>query len=254
MTSEQVAWITGASSGIGRALALRLACDGWSVVASARRAAELAALAAESNDFAGRIVPMPLDVTDLEETREAVRRIEAKYGPISLAVLCAGIYERDSAAGFDAAAFEKQIRINLMGAVHALETVMSGMIDRGAGHIAVVSSVAGYRGLPGAAAYGASKAALIAMAESLRPELAGHGVKLQVVSPGFVRTPLTDRNDFPMPFLMELDDAVAAFHRGLSARRFEISFPWRFAMLMKLLRVLPDRLFFVITRSMVRSP
>lgn len=252
MAAERLAWITGASSGIGRALALRLAGEGWSVVASARRAGELETLATDAKRRAGRIVPMPLDVTDLEAMRDGVRRIETERGPIALAILNAGIYERDSAESFDADAFGRQVRINLLGAANGLDAIMPGMIGRRSGRIAIVSSVAGYRGLPGAAAYSASKAALIAMAESLRPELAEHNVKLQIVNPGFVRTPLTDRNDFPMPFLMELDDAVAAFHRGLATNRFEISFPWRLAVIMKLLRILPDRVFLTISRRMVR--
>ena len=125
------------------------------------------------------------------------------------------------------------------------------MIGRREGRIAVVASVAGYRGLPTAAAYGMTKAGLINMAEALKPELDGHGVTIQVVNPGFVRTPLTDRNPFPMPFLMEPDAAAEAFYRGLQSNRFEIIFPRRFAYLLKVLRLLPAPLAFAVTRRMV---
>ncbi len=251
--AKRVAWVTGASSGIGRALALRLASDGWTVAASARRERELTALAAQAEAGPGEIVAVPLDVTQRDAVRDAVARIEADVGAVALAVLNAGSYRRDSAADFDAQAFGRHLDLNVMGAVHGLEALMPRMIERRGGRIAVVASVAGYRGLPGAAAYSASKAAVIALGEALRPELERHGVILQVVNPGFVRTPLTERNDFPMPFLMEVEDAVDAFVRGLRGNRFEITFPWRFSALMKLLRILPDRLFFAVTRRMVRS-
>jgi short-subunit dehydrogenase len=131
-----------------------------------------------------------------------------------------------------------------MGAVNLLAATMPGMIHRGGGQIAVVASVAGYRGLPRAAVYSATKAGLIALAEGLKFDLDRHGVKIQVINPGFVRTPLTDRNDFAMPFLMEVDAAVDRIVEGLASDRFEIAFPRRFAWALKLLGLLPDRLYF----------
>jgi NAD(P)-dependent dehydrogenase (short-subunit alcohol dehydrogenase family) len=248
---QGVAWITGASSGIGRGLALRLAGEGWQVAVSARRREELDKMAEEAAALAGAILPVPVDVTDGAAVRAAIERIEGEMGPIALAVLNAGTHQPISAWDFEAGAVQKLLDLNVMGQVHALEALLPRLRDRGQGRVAVVASVAGYRGLPTAAGYGASKAAAIAMCEALRPELAGTGVTLQVVNPGFVRTPLTDKNAFDMPMIMELDDAVAAFRKGLDSDKFEIVFPWRFAMIMKLLRILPYRLFFKVTGRMV---
>ncbi|WP_374447660.1 SDR family NAD(P)-dependent oxidoreductase [Stella sp.] len=240
----RVAWITGAGSGIGRALALEMAAAGWQVAASARGRPALDALAAE----APSVRPYPLDVTDAEACRAAVARIEAEMGPIGQAVLNAGTHRPMSAGSFDAEAFADLIETNLLGTVRSLAPVMERMIRRRSGRIAVVGSVAGYSGLPTAAAYGASKAALVNMAEALRPELAAAGVVLQLVSPGFVRTPLTDRNDFPMPFLMSAEAAARRLRRGMESDRFEIVFPRRLAWSLKLLRILPYALYFPIVR------
>lgn len=164
-------------------------------------------------------------MTDAEACRAVVARIEAEMGPIGQAVLNAGTHHPMPAEEFDAAAFAALIETNLLGTARSLAPVMAAMIGRRSGRIAIVASVAGYSGLPTAAAYGASKAALINMAEALRPELARHGVVLQLVSPGFVRTPLTDRNRFPMPFLMPVEAAARRLRRGLESDRFEIVFP-----------------------------
>lgn len=248
---QGVAWITGASSGIGRGLAMQLASEGWQVCASARRREELDKMAGEARDMPGAVHPVPLDVTDAEAVRAAVEGLERDHGAIALTVLNAGTHQPISAWDFNAAAVQKLLTLNVMGQVYPLEALLPRMMGRGAGRIAVVASVAGYRGLPTAAGYGASKAAVIAMCESLRPELDGTGVTLQVVNPGFVRTPLTDKNEFHMPMLMELEDAVAAFRKQLDSDKFEIVFPWRFAMLVKTLRIMPYWLVMKLTRRMV---
>ncbi len=247
---RRTAWVTGASSGIGRALALRLAGDGWTVAASARTASDLDALAAEAP---GHIHAFPLDVADADATQHTVARIEASLGPLDFAVLNAGIYRRDSAAGFDADAFRRTVDVNLMGTVHCLAGLMPGMLARRAGHVAVVSSVVGYVGLPGASAYGATKAALINMCEALYPELSAANVKLSLINPGFVDTPLTKQNDFPMPFLIPTDEAVDHIMKGLKSQRFEVAFPWKMVLSLKLLAILPARLCFALTRRMVRN-
>ena len=231
------AWITGASSGIGRALALKLAGRGWHVVVSARRRAELDALANEAGN--GRVTPWPLDVTDAGAVTAAVDEIERTQAPIALAVLNAGTHQPMSAQAFEAGVIQKLLTLNVMGAANALEPLLQRMRPRGAGQVAIVSSVAGYRGLPTAAAYGASKAAVINMAESLRPELEPEGVLLQVVNPGFVKTPLTERNTFKMPMLMDVDKAAEALASGLRRRRFEIIFPRLFCWFVKIYRCLP---------------
>ncbi|MBI3505372.1 MAG: SDR family NAD(P)-dependent oxidoreductase [Proteobacteria bacterium] len=245
---DGIVWITGASSGIGRALALRLARDGRRVVASARNGAALEALAAEAGPD---LSTLQLDTTDEHACEAAVAWIEGEIGPLGLAVLNAGTHVPTPAARFAVAPFRRLVETNLMGTVNALAPVLAGMRARRKGHIAVVASVAGYGGLPTAAAYGATKAALINMCEALKPECDALGVKLQLVDPGFVRTPLTDRNPFPMPFLMELDDAIEAMVAGLGSDRFEIVFPRRFALLLKFLNTLPYPLYFRVVRRMV---
>lgn len=234
--------------GLGRALALRCAAEGWHVVASARGQEALESLRADASGLAGRISLVPLDVTDAKAVAEAVRHIETEIAPIGLAVLNAGSHRPMSAESFKADDVAALLNLNVVGIAHCLEGLLPAMIGRGRGQVALVASLAGYSGLPSAAGYGASKAAIINMAEALRPELESLGVTLQVVNPGFVETPLTDKNDFPMPFLMPAEKAADAFFRGLQSTRFEIIFPRRFAYLMKLLKLLPYRLFFALTR------
>lgn len=245
--ARRIAWITGAGKGIGRALALRLVHEGWTIAASARTASDL-------EDLAARVVPacavhpFVLDVTDPVATEAVVGDIEVALGPIDLVVLNAGTYVPTGVTPFNAAAFRTQFDVNVMGVVHGLAAIVPILVARRRGHIAVMSSVAGYRGLPAAAGYGATKAALINLCESLKTELEPHGVAVSVICPGFVKTPLTDKNDFPMPFLIEADEAAQYITRGLAARKFEIAFPPLFALLMKTLRFLPDALFFAVSR------
>lgn len=246
-----VAWITGAGTGIGRGLAQRLAHDGWDVAVSARTLAGLTSLAREAANARGSIHPFPLDVTREAEVAAIVPRIEADLGPIDLAILNAGTYLRFGANDFSPGAFRQQVEVNLMGVVQGLGALLPGMMARRCGQIAVVSSLAGYCGLPKAAGYGATKAALINLCESLRPECQAAGVDITVINPGFVKTPLTDKNEFPMPFLIPVDQAVDAIMSGLARKRFEIAFPLRFAWIMKLLRLLPYPLFFSLTRRLV---
>jgi len=251
--AARTAWITGASSGIGRALALKLAAEGWSVAASARSTEALAALVECATDYSGEIAAFPLDIREGRNVDTVLEAIEQWTGPVDLAVMNAGTHKPDDSATLTQSHVKRIFDLNLNGTVNCLFRVASKMSARKSGHIAIVSSLAGYCGLPRASAYGASKAALINLAESLRPELTLNGVKLQIVNPGFVETPLTDKNDFTMPFLMPLEDAVEAFYQGLQSNRFEIVFPWRFAILMKLLRLLPYPVFFGITRRLLRK-
>jgi short-subunit dehydrogenase len=240
-------WITGASSGIGRALALLLAREGDMVAVSARSEAALASLAGEAA-AGGRIKIFPVDVADTDAMKRQARAIEESIGPLDLAIFNAGTHEPVEPATFDAAPFRRLMEINLMGTVNGLAAVLPNFVARRHGHVAVVSSVAGYRGLPQAAAYGASKAALINLAESLKLDLERNGVKISLINPGFVRTPLTDRNPFPMPFLMEVDDAARRIARGLERGGFEITFPRRFTWMVKFARILPYALYFRLIR------
>jgi NAD(P)-dependent dehydrogenase (short-subunit alcohol dehydrogenase family) len=246
----RVAWVTGAGKGIGRAVALRLVRDGWVVAASARTGADLDALVVAVGDGPGKVVPFVLDISDAAAATHVLDAIECDCGQVDLAILNAGIHEPIDGAAFDAAIMRRLVETNLMGTVHCLEPLIERFVDRRAGRIAVVASLAGYRGLPTASGYGATKAALINMCEALRAELLPRGVTLSVVTPGFVRTPLTDRNPFPMPFLVDADIAARRIVDGLATGRFEITFPRRLAYLMKLLRILPYGLFFAVTRRL----
>lgn len=245
------AWITGASSGIGRALALRLARDGWRVAASARGEAGLRELAA---GMPGRIFCFPLDVTDMDRTRQVHAAIEEALGPLDLVVLAAGTYSRDGAFDFSAATARAMIAVNLQGTLNALEPALESMMRRRGGQIAVMASVAGYAGLPGGATYGATKAALNNLCEAMKPEAEARRVSLSVINPGFVDTPLTARNDFPMPFMISAEAAADHIVGGLAARRYEIVFPCRMKLAIKLLRLLPASLRFAVTRRLVRAP
>lgn len=250
---SEIVWITGASSGLGRALALRFAREGVTVCASARSEEDLAALASESEGLTGKILAEPLDVTDGAAFAKTAEKIEAQHGPIARLVLNAGTHIPVDAREFSPDAFQKLLDVNVMGVVNGLAAVLPQMRRRASGRIAVVASLSGYRGLPSASAYGLTKAGLINMCEALRPELEMDGVMLQVVNPGFVKTPLTDKNRFEMPFLMELEDAAEAFYRGLQSDRFEIVFPRRFAYILKLLQRLPYGLYFPLTRRIARN-
>jgi len=246
----KVAWITGAGKGIGRALAKRMADEGWTVAVSARTEADLLSL--QSECAKGRVRVFPLDVTDAQQNQKTIDQIELQMGPLDLVILNAGTHAPNPVESFSVEAFRKLVETNLMGTINGLAPIMSRFIERKSGHIAVVGSLAGYRGLPTASAYGATKAGLINMCEALKVELDPHNVHLTLINPGFVKTPLTDQNPFPMPFLISVDEAVAQIIRGLKKERFEITFPKRFSFIMKLLRILPASLFFALTRKMVK--
>jgi len=240
----EVVWITGASSGIGREVALRLAREGHRVAASARNAEQLGTLAVACETSAGSITAFPLDVRDAGAASETFKAIEAALGPVERAIFGAASYHQVEAADFRAEDFARDVQVNVLGVANCLEPVMRAMIERRRGRLAIISSVAGYRGLPSAAYYGATKAALINLAEALKFDLDRYGVRIQLIDPGFVRTPMTAKNRFAMPFLLEPEDAAARIVRGLSGSGFEITFPKRFTYLLKVLRCLPYRVYF----------
>ncbi|MBY6261889.1 SDR family NAD(P)-dependent oxidoreductase [Azospirillum sp. 412522] len=241
-----ITWITGAGSGIGRALAIHLAKAGARVALSARGVDDLTAAIRQVPD---RMHMVPLDVTDRSATAATVAAIESGLGPIDRAVLNAGTHIPMSLEDFSADSARRLMEVNYMGVVHGLEALLPRMRARGHGRVAVVASVAGYRGLPTAAAYGPTKAALINLCESLKPDCDRAGIRLQLVCPGFVDTPLTARNPFPMPDLMPVEDAARELADGLDSDRFEITFPRRFTRKLKLARCLPYRLYFPLLRK-----
>ncbi len=236
----KVVWITGASSGIGREIALRLAASGVKVAVSARSVEKLRELEAASPS----IKAYPLDVVDLAATHAAADAIARDLGPIDLALLNAGVWHPMSAVTYDAASVTNALAVNYTGVTNALSPLLPAMIARRAGHIAIVSSVAGYRGLPVAIAYAPTKAALISLAESLYPDLLDENVKLTIVNPGFIDTPMTKVNTFPMPFMVTTEDAADRIIKGLIKAPFEIVFPFRMKLLAKFSRVLPYRAYF----------
>ena len=217
-------------------MALRLVADGWRVAATARRIDALAELAIES---AGKIISYPGDVTDTDAMMTTVAAIEAREGPIALAVLNAGVYHLKERARLDAAVAWQTIDTNLGGALRCLDPLLVSMLPRRQGQVALVASLAGYGGIPGSLAYGSGKAALITVAEALRLTHARDGLTIQVVNPGFVRTAMTSPNNYPMPFMMSAESAAERIVAGLRRGGFEISFPRRLVWMMKAAGLLP---------------
>ncbi|MGI9356888.1 MAG: SDR family NAD(P)-dependent oxidoreductase [Rhizobiaceae bacterium] len=240
-------WITGASSGLGEHVARILAKLGCKVAISARSEDKLKAIAASSEN----ISVWPLDVTDAEASNEIATAIEAEFGQIDMALFCAGAWFQSSVDEMNVESYQKTFDVNVMGVVHGVGAVLPQMLARRGGHVAWVSSVAGYGGLPNSASYGATKAALICMAESMKPELDAKGIDLSIINPGFVKTDLTAKNKFPMPYLMEVEDAAEKMVEGLKRRKFEIAFPWPLVTILKLINHLPYWLYFAITKRMV---
>ena len=240
-------WITGASTGIGAALARRLDTHVPHVALSARSQDKIDALCATGTTLRS----YPLDVVDADATRQVVAAIGASGGPIDLAVLNAGTWALQDAPEFTLEAVRRGLDVNVNGVYNGLHAVLPSMLERGAGHIAIVASVAGYRGLPRSIAYAPTKAALINLAEILRLELAPKGITVSVVNPGFVDTPMTEQNDFDMPGLISAEVAAEAMEKGLRAGRYEVSFPFGFTLMMKVLRVLPHWLYFWLAKRLV---
>lgn len=231
----QRVWVVGASSGIGAALAAELVRRGALVAVSARRADRLAEVAR------GRMVAVPVDVTDPDAVAGAAEAVRATLGGLDVVVWSAGYWQRSDARAWDTTAFADHVEVNLLGLSSVLAAVLPGMVRAGSGHLVGIASVAGFRGLPGAEAYGATKAAQITLLESLRASLRRDGVRVTTVAPGFVRTEMTAVNTFPMPFLIEADEAARAIVDGLERGRVEIVFPWRMALVMKAARLVPVR-------------
>jgi short-subunit dehydrogenase len=246
--TTRVVWITGASSGIGEAVAKQLASEGYTVAASARSVDKLQALASKSYGR-GRIKAYPLDVTDSTAQNKVIEQIHAELGAIHIAILNAGTYYPDDLEHLNRDMIRKQFDLNVFSTMDGIQALLPYLRQKTGAQIAVVASVAGYRGLPHATGYGGTKAALINMTESLKLECNKLGIKLQLICPGFVKTPLTDKNTFPMPFLIDADQAARIISKGLKSEKFEIVFPWAMALMMKILRVLPNRLYFALIKS-----
>lgn len=243
----KIAWIIGGGSGIGAAVAKRLADAGWTVAISGRRVERLAEVAAGRN-----IHPYPLDVTDPAAVTATISKIAADLGSIDLTIYGAAAWQPMNVGDYDFDQFQTVVDTNLMGVIRLANPLIAQLERQGGGQFAVIASVAGYFGLPRSAAYSATKAALINLLETMRTELAPRNIIVRMIAPGFVKSELTDRNDFPMPFLMETDDAAKRIVDGLTgSTRFEIAFPKRMVWLMKTIRFLPYPLFFWLTKKML---
>lgn len=234
-----VAAITGASSGIGRELALEIARRGSDVALLARRREALEETAASVEGLGRKAVALPCDVRDRAAVLAAIAEAASRLGPIDLLVANAGIGVPLSASRWDGSRVAETFEVNVLGAAHAFEAVLPGMLERGRGHLVGVSSLAAWRGVPGHGPYGASKAAMNVMLESLRAELAPRGVAVTTICPGFVRTPMTARNKFRMPFLMEPEEAARRIARAIAARRRVYAFPWPFSWIVRAAAHLP---------------
>ena len=234
-------WVVGASSGIGRATASALHAQGARVIVSARKAQAL-------EDF---VLAHPgsqalvLDTTDALAVQQAARQLLAQ-GPLDCVMYCAGHYQAMRADAMDLPDMLRHVEVNYSGALRVLDAVLPDMLVRGAGHFSLVGSVAGYTGLPQSLAYGPTKAALINLAETLYQDLHTKGIGVSIINPGFVQTPLTAGNAFTMPALLTPDQAATAILKGWAQGAFEVHFPKRFTLWLKVMRLLPYRIYFAL--------
>lgn len=241
---DRVVWIVGASSGIGRATASRLHALGAEVIVSARNAVALDAFVV---DHPGSHA-VALDVSDRAGLADALQQVLALRGRLDLAMYCAGHYRAMRASEFDLDEMLRHLQVNYVGALHMLEAVLPALLAQKHGHVSLVASVAGYRGLPHAMAYGPTKAALQHLAETLYLDAHPAGIGVSVINPGFVATPLTAGNRFDMPALLTPEQAAHHIVHGWTSGRFEIHFPKRFTLWLKLMRHFPDGLYFAAIR------
>jgi short-subunit dehydrogenase len=232
-------WLTGASSGIGEALAYELARRGARVALTARRRELLDEIVAKITQAGGEAYSFPGDVLNLEEMKSLVDAIEKTVAPIDLAIPNAGTHLFTKPEQFDSAEYLSIMQLNFGGVLHCLEAIIPRMLQRGGGHIAPVASLAGYRGLPRAAAYGASKSALIHFLESIRFHLKPKGLTITIVNPGYVKTPLTDKNDFYMQFLVSTEKAAKIICNGIERGKRTVAFPIPFSWIVGLAKFLP---------------
>ena len=244
--NNKVIWITGASSGIGRSLAIKFANEGWQVAASARREN----LLKELNDEKPNIHPFPLDVTNHEKCITVFNEVIKKLNNIEICVFCTGIHDPKSEKSLNLEKIKKIMEVNYFGTINSINSVYNYFKEKKSGHISMVSSVAGYRGLPAGGAYCASKSALTTYAESLYFDMKRFNVRVSVVHPGFIKTPMTDQNDFPMPMIKTSEFAANEMFKGLTkSNSFEIHFPKSFTFVMKILKIMPNWLYLKLVKK-----
>ena len=242
-------WITGASSGIGKSLALKFANEGWQVAASARREDLLNQLS-ESNQ---NISPFPLDVTSRENCEEIFEKIKNKFESIDTCFFSTGTWDPKKEKEIDIDQMKKVMEVNFFGTLNCIKAVEIYFKEKKNGNISIVSSIAGYRGLPNSTGYGASKAALNNLAESLYFDFGRYNVRVSLISPGFIKTPMTDKNQFKMPFLKTPEFAAEKIYNGLiNGSSFEIDFPKELTLILKFLKILPDSVYFKLIRKLTK--
>lgn len=237
--SDGIVWITGASSGIGAAVALEMANRGWQVAISARSRDKLDKIA----ELRSNITAISCDVTDRDGMSKTAQKIEAEIGSLAMIIANAGIYLPTHFPKFDVSIFDDSFAVNLTGTVNMIAASYPYMIERNKGQIVLVSSVAGYNGLPTSAAYGATKAALLNMGEAMAVDLAKYGLSVNMVAPGFIDTPATQQNTFHMPALMDVTKAAKVMVDGLEKNHTRITFPKRFTFWLRFLTFLPRQLY-----------
>ena len=246
-------WITGASTGIGKALALKLASEGFKVAVSARSIKNLNNLKQESKLFKGSINIYPLDISLMEKVVSTFNKIEKELGGVGTVILNAAINEPANSQNFSSKKLENIMHVNYVGTVNCLDPVIKKFTKRKNGKIAVVASLAGYIGFPYSSAYCPTKAALISLCESLRSDLEQYNVILQIINPGFVKTAMTDKNNFYMPFLISSKKSAEYIYKGLQTNHFEIFYPKIFGYILKILKLLPYFLLLPILKSMLKK-
>ena len=238
--SNKVIWITGASTGIGKALAMKFSKNGWNVAISARRLELLEEISKQNEN----IFSFPLDVTNKDECNKVFSEIKNKFGQIDLCIFSTGTWDPKKEKEIDVEQIENVMKVNFFGTVNSIKSVEKYFKELGKGHISIVSSIAGYRGLPNSTGYGPSKSALNNLTESLYFDFKKYGVRVSLISPGFIKTPMTDKNDFKMPFLKTTEYAADKIYSGLiNTNAFEIHFPKQLTIVLKILKILPNWLY-----------
>ena len=243
-------WITGASSGIGRATAIKFANEGWQVAVSARRKELLEELSKEHSNISS----FPLDVTNRNSCVQVFEDILKKYSSIDICIFSTGTYDPKTEREINLDEIENVFNVNLFGTLNCIKAVESNLKNKKKGHIAIVSSVAGYRGLPNSSGYGPSKAALINLSESLYFDFKKYKIKISLISPGFIKTALTDKNKFKMPFIKSPEFAAEKIYNGLvKSNSFEITFPKELTILMKIFKILPNKIYLYLMEKSTKA-
>ncbi|HUE84155.1 MAG TPA: SDR family NAD(P)-dependent oxidoreductase [Pyrinomonadaceae bacterium] len=245
---DKVVLITGASSGIGRGVATQVARHGAKLGLVARRAAALEELVSELKKNGAQAVALPADVQDYDSLTTAVINLRRELGPVDVLIANAGIGATTDPTELKPAEVAHVINVNVLGAVNSVAAVVPGMVEKGSGHLVVISSLAAYRGLPKSAAYCASKAGVSAFFESLRLDLEPRGIDVTIIHPGFIKTALTEGRQARMPYLMELDDAVLKIVHAVEKRRKSYAFPWQLASIVRAAMVMPNSMYDWISR------